>query len=76
ERARSLGLPLLYAHLVGGQDEVVFDGASFAVDGAGRVMARSPSFAVDVLKVRLQAGSGHGVQVAGPMAAALSPEAE
>lgn len=76
ERARSLGLPLLYAHLVGGQDEVVFDGASFAVDGAGRVMARSPSFAEDVLKVRLQAGGGHGVQVAGPMAAALSPEAE
>ena len=29
-------LPLLYAHLVGGQDEVVFDGASFAVDAAGR----------------------------------------
>lgn len=76
ERARGLGLPLLYAHLVGGQDEVVFDGASFAVDGAGRVMARSPSFEPDVLKVRLQASGAHGVQVAGPMAAPLSPEAE
>ena len=29
-------MPLLYAHLVGGQDEVVFDGASFAVDAHGR----------------------------------------
>ncbi len=76
ERARGLGLPLLYAHLVGGQDEVVFDGASFAVDGAGRVMARSPSFEPDVLKVRLQTSGALGVQVAGPMAAPLSPEAE
>ena len=35
DRARSVGLPLVYAHLVGGQDEVVFDGASFAVDADG-----------------------------------------
>jgi NAD+ synthase (glutamine-hydrolysing) len=76
ERARSLGLPLLYAHLVGGQDEVVFDGASFAVDGAGRVMARSPSFAADVLKVRLQNDLAGGVQVVGPMAKPMSAEAE
>jgi NAD+ synthase (glutamine-hydrolysing) len=44
DRARALGLPLLYAHLVGGQDEVVFDGASFAVDASGAVQARAPSF--------------------------------
>ena len=44
ERARALGLPLLYAHLVGGQDEVVFDGASFAVDAQGVVQARAPLF--------------------------------
>ena len=39
ERARAVGMPLLYAHLVGAQDEVVFDGASFAVDAQG-VVAR------------------------------------
>ena len=44
ERARSVGRPLLYAHMVGGQDEVVFDGASFAVDAQGNVGARAPSF--------------------------------
>jgi NAD+ synthase (glutamine-hydrolysing) len=44
ERARAVGLPLLYAHLVGGQDEVVFDGASFALDAAGVVRLRAPSF--------------------------------
>jgi NAD+ synthase (glutamine-hydrolysing) len=44
ERARAVGLPLLYAHLVGGQDEVVFDGASFALDTRGDVRMRAASF--------------------------------
>jgi len=44
QRARALGLPLAYAHLVGGQDEVVFEGRSFAVDAAGTVAARAPGF--------------------------------
>ena len=43
ERAIAVARPLLYAHLVGGQDEVVFDGASFAVDAHGRVCARAPT---------------------------------
>lgn len=42
--ARSLGMPLLYAHMAGGQDEVVFDGASFALDSNGTVTARAPMF--------------------------------
>jgi NAD+ synthase (glutamine-hydrolysing) len=44
QRARAVGRPLVYAHLVGGQDEVVFDGASFAVDAKGTVTARAPAF--------------------------------
>jgi NAD+ synthase (glutamine-hydrolysing) len=44
ERARQVNMPVLYAHLCGGQDEVVFDGASFAVDASGRVAARAPPF--------------------------------
>jgi NAD+ synthase (glutamine-hydrolysing) len=43
-RARAVGRPLLYAHMVGGQDEVVFDGASFAVDAGGELRARAVSF--------------------------------
>jgi NAD+ synthase (glutamine-hydrolysing) len=50
ERACDVGLPLLYAHLVGGQDEVVFDGASFAVDARGVVTARAPSFEEALLR--------------------------
>ncbi len=60
ERARDVGLPLLYAHLVGGQDEVVFDGASFAVDAQGRVAARAATFAEDLLAVEFDAGVPRG----------------
>ncbi len=55
ERARAVGVPLLYAHLVGGQDEVVFDGASFAVDAHGRIAARGPSFEPGLVWVDLDA---------------------
>ncbi len=44
DRARAVAMPLLYSHLAGGQDEVVFDGASFAVDAAGLIRARAPMF--------------------------------
>ncbi|MBB5203714.1 NAD+ synthase (glutamine-hydrolyzing) [Inhella inkyongensis] len=47
------GLPLLYAHLCGGQDEVVFDGASFALDAQGGIAARAPLFQEDLLLVDL-----------------------
>jgi NAD+ synthase (glutamine-hydrolysing) len=53
DRARACGRALFYAHLVGGQDEVVFDGASFAVDPLGRVVARAPSFEESTLLVEL-----------------------
>ena len=64
ERARAVRLPLLYAHLVGGQDEVVFDGASFAVDAQGRVCARAASFEPALLMLELGADG----RVDGPVA--------
>lgn len=72
ECARRLGLPLVYAHMVGGQDEVVFDGASFAVNAQGEVGARAPSFEVATLPVLLQVQG----EVSGPLAEPLSEEAE
>ena len=36
----AIGLPLVYANLVGGQDELIFDGNSFAMDGMGTVCAQ------------------------------------
>lgn len=60
ECARGAGLPLLYAHLTGGQDEVVFDGASFAVDAQGRVTARAPMFEEALLSLEWRDGAAHG----------------
>ena len=54
ERARAVGLPLIYAHMVGGQDEVVFDGASFAVGADGSLKAQAPSFTENLLNVSVK----------------------
>ena len=43
-RARENGLAFAYLNLVGGQDELVFDGCSFAVDTNGRIVQRLPAF--------------------------------
>jgi NAD+ synthase len=42
ERVRETGLPLIYTNQVGGQDELVFDGGSFVVNGDGALAARLP----------------------------------
>ena len=44
ERIAATGIPAIYANLVGGQDELVFDGASFALDAHGNCRMRLPSF--------------------------------
>ncbi len=43
-RVQETGLPLVYAHLVGGQDEVVFEGHSFVLNADATVAGRAPSF--------------------------------
>ena len=57
-RAVLSACPVLYAHLVGGQDEVVFDGASFAVDAQGQVQARAAAFESDLLMVEIAPSGG------------------
>ena len=44
QRARENRLPIVYANLVGGQDELVFDGGSFVVDASGTLQQRLPFF--------------------------------
>ena len=44
QRIAATGMPVIYANLVGGQDELVFDGASFALDSAGQLTHQLPSF--------------------------------
>ncbi|MDO9272448.1 MAG: NAD+ synthase [Rugosibacter sp.] len=45
ERITATGRPVIYANLVGGQDELVFDGASFVMNGAGQLTHQLPAFA-------------------------------
>jgi NAD+ synthase (glutamine-hydrolysing) len=75
DRARAVGLPLVYAHLVGGQDEVVFDGASFAVAADGSLVGRAPAFREDMFTLQAERGPG-GVALAGPMVPERSPQAD
>ncbi len=50
--------PLLFVNQVGGQDDLVFDGASLAFDAGGRVIARGAEHAVDLVMVDVAAGQG------------------
>ncbi len=75
ERVRQTGRPLVYAHLVGGQDEIVFEGRSFALDARGALAARAPSFVEDLLVVQLEAGPT-GWAVHGPIAPEPSTESD
>jgi NAD+ synthase (glutamine-hydrolysing) len=59
ERASEVGLPFVYVNMVGGQDELVFDGGSAAIDADGAVQFRAPAFAADLgtlVLTRTQAG--------------------
>jgi NAD+ synthase (glutamine-hydrolysing) len=77
ERARAVNLPVVYAHMVGGQDEVVFDGGSFAVDAGGALVARAPSFQESVFPVQVERPqAGAALRLGGAIAHERSPEAD
>ncbi|HEY8341042.1 MAG TPA: NAD+ synthase [Egibacteraceae bacterium] len=67
---------LPWLNLVGGQDEVVFDGDSFVVDPRGEVVARAAQFRDDVLVVDVDVDAGTAVQIAGDAGERLDPIAE
>jgi NAD+ synthase (glutamine-hydrolysing) len=67
-------LPVVYVNLVGGQDELVFDGASMVMDAAGRVCRRAASFVEQLLPVEFDRVQGKDIE---PVAAAdAAPPAE
>jgi NAD+ synthase (glutamine-hydrolysing) len=68
-RARENSLPLIYLNMVGGQDELVFDGGSVVVDAAGEVRFRAPPFEEGLYVVELDRVDGKLV----PRAAAPPP---
>ena len=75
QRCAQTGLPLVYAHLVGGQDEVVFEGRSFVLDANGEVQGRAHSFQEQAFDVALSGAPG-AIQVQSTLAAAQSLESD
>ena len=75
ERVAACGLPLVYAHLVGGQDEVVFEGHSFALNADGALAARAPSFREDLFEVRVDTSGAQPV-LSGPVAPERTADAD
>ncbi|MFC7341950.1 NAD+ synthase [Saccharopolyspora griseoalba] len=57
-RAREAGAPMAYVNLVGGQDELVFDGDSMVTDEQGRIVARAPQFTEHLLVADLDVEAG------------------
>ncbi len=68
--ARRHGLPVLYCNQVGGNDELVFDGASCAVGPDGELIGQAKDFQEDLLIVDVPVGSGGG-KSAKPQAARM-----
>jgi len=58
ERIDGVKIPVVYVNQVGGQDELVFDGASFVMDSLGSIVFRAPEFIEDLSVVRFNQGLG------------------
>src|ERR1700758_1513904 len=66
-RVTESGLPLIYFNQVCGQDELVFDGASFALNADLSVAAQLPAFAENVTTLRWNKGDDGAWRCAGPI---------
>jgi NAD+ synthetase len=71
-RIAETGLPVVFCNIVGGQDELVFDGASFVMDAAGKVTRQFARFEETTAVVEFIGGK----PVPGAVVAAQSIEAE
>src|SRR5512136_939119 len=74
QRVTDVGLPLVYLNLVGGQDELVFDGNSFVMAADGSVTQRLPAWREATAVVELRHLDGQLLPVPGPIAPELSEE--
>ena len=55
---KELGLPVVYVNMLGGQDELVFDGNSFVMDGGGKIVMRAPPFEEGLYPVEFERVDG------------------
>jgi NAD+ synthase (glutamine-hydrolysing) len=73
-RVREIGLPVVFVNLVGGQDELVFDGNSFAMNANGEVVWRAPAFTEGLYCIELRRNGERIVTVAGEITPYQSDE--
>jgi hypothetical protein len=69
-RVAESGIPLVFVNLLGGQDELVFDGNSFVMDACGQVTMRAPAFTEGLYCVDLAAADNGAVR---PLPGDLAP---
>jgi NAD+ synthase (glutamine-hydrolysing) len=75
ERVKDTGLPVVYVNLLGGQDELVFDGGSFVMNAAGEVTQRVAPFVEGLVAVDVDLVDGRVVPRPGHIEPPLSEEA-
>jgi len=73
-RVAEAGLPLIYVNQVGGQDELVFDGASFALNADRSIAFQLPAFQEAMLTTHWSRGNDGWRCAQGPLAAADDPD--
>ena len=54
DKAKKLKVPILYLNMVGGQDELVFDGGSFLVDADGNIIYEAEQFSEEIFSFDLE----------------------
>lgn len=74
-RVSETKIPIIYVNQVGGQDDLVFDGGSFAVCAAGEVQVQSPEFKVALTPVQVIKQAGRVVILPGEQAELYQDEA-
>lgn len=74
-RVKDTGLPVVYVNLLGGQDELVFDGGSFVMNAQGVITQRMPPFVEGLFPVDIDFVDGHAVPKPAHIEPLLSEEA-
>ena len=69
-RVNETGIPLVFVNLIGGQDELVFDGNSFVMDAQGAITTRAPAFITGMYEVDLAVDAAGAVR---PLPGAIVP---
>ena len=76
DRVNETGVPLVYVNMVGGQDELVFDGGSFAMAPDGETRVRGPAFEEALVSVDVQRDADGKVEITAGDVAPLQERCE